>query len=291
MADSDTLCQASELMEKQLQLISEIDRLEYKLSGTATLHRWNCEKAAEMRDIEFLDEDFAINSLTKHQASMTPILESYSSVIKETSAVVTQLSKTNHPDAEIIKKREAKLIKRMDVLKLTDEMTQQRLVAAIQLHEYEREYVQISTWIKTVKSESFGQSYRHLETHLAKFQGLKSRIQAFEDRFNACLKLAEKEEALLSIYMQGTSIKNSRVTLINEWSSLIEAVQKAEEKLRLMTEDAEICENCDNTFKKSKPLRLHTRQDHEDEDDKTFNSPGSGDKNKITLSNSDFRVI
>ena len=222
MADSDTLCQASELMEKQLQLISEIDRLEYKLSGTATLHRWNCEKAAEMRDIEFLDEDFAINSLTKHQASMTPILDSYNSVIKETSAVVTQLSKTNHPDAEIIKKREAKLIERMDVLKKTDEMTQQRLVAAVQLHEYEREYVQISTWIKTVKSESFGQSYRHLETHLAKFQGLKSRIQAFEDRFNACLKLAEKEEALLSYYMQGTSvkkyhvIKNSRVTLISE---------------------------------------------------------------------------
>ena len=45
-----------------------------------------------------------------------------------------------------------------------------------------------------------------------------------------------------------------------------------------MTEDAEICEDCDNTFKKSKPLRLHTRQDHEDEDDTTFNSPGSGDK-------------
>ena len=94
MADSDTLCQASELMEKQLQLISEIDRLEVELSVTATLHRWNCEKAAEMRDIEFRDEDFAINSLTKHQASMTPILDSYSSVIKETSAVVTQLSKT-----------------------------------------------------------------------------------------------------------------------------------------------------------------------------------------------------
>ena len=92
MADSDTLCQASELMEKQLQLISEIDRLEVELSVTATLHRWNCEKAAEMRDIEFRDEDFAINSLTKHQASMTPILDSYSSVIKETSAVVTQLS-------------------------------------------------------------------------------------------------------------------------------------------------------------------------------------------------------
>ena len=32
------------------------------------------------------------------------------------------------------------------------------------------------------------------------------------------------------------------------------------------------------------------RQDHEDEHDKTFNSPGSDDKNKITLSNSDFRV-
>merc|ERR1712089_54847 len=90
--------------------------------------------------------------------------------------------------------------------------------------------------------------------------------------------------------MQGTSIKKSRVTLINEWSSLIEAVQKAEEKLKSMTEDAEICENCDNTFKKSKPLRLHTRQDHEAEDDTTFNSPGSGDKNKITLSNSDFRI-
>ena len=207
MADSDTLCQASELMEKQLQLISEIDRLEFKLTGTATVHRWNCEGAAEMRDIEFRDEDFAINSLTKHQASMTPILDSYNSVIKETSAVVTQLSKTSHPDAEIIKKREAKLIERMDVLKLTDEMTQQRLVAAVQLHEYEREYVQISTWIKTVKSESFGQSYRHLETHLAKFQGLKSRIQAFEDRFNACLKFAEKEEALLSIYTcRGVSI-------------------------------------------------------------------------------------
>ena len=90
--------------------------------------------------------------------------------------------------------------------------------------------------------------------------------------------------------MISCNICDSRVTLISEWSSLIEAVEKAEEKLKLMTEDAEICENCDNTFKKSKPLRLHTRQDHEDEDDKTFNSPGSGDKNKITLSNSDFRV-
>ena len=32
------------------------------------------------------------------------------------------------------------------------------------------------------------------------------------------------------------------------------------------------------------------RQDHEAEDNTTFNSPGSGDKNKITLSISDFRI-
>ena len=270
MADSDTLCQASELMEKQLQLISEMDGLYYQLNLTSTLHRLNCEKAAERRDIEFRDEDFAINSLTKHQASMTPILDTYNSVSKETSAVVTKLLKTNHPDAEMIKKRDAELIKKMNNLKQADELTQKRLVAAVQFHEYERECVQIFTWIKNVKSESFGQSYRHLETHLAKFQGLKSRIQAIEDRFNACINLAEKEEHLLGLYYVASMnlVKNSRIRLTNEWRSLIEAVQKAERKLKLMTEDAEICENCDKTFKKSKPLRLHTRQDHENEDDK-----------------------
>ena len=56
-----------------------------------------------------------------------------------------------------------------------------------------------------------------------------------------------------------------------------------------MTKDAEICESCTKTIYTS-AWRLHTRQNHEDEDDKTFNSPGSGDKNKTILSNSDFRV-
>ena len=34
-----------------------------------------------------------------------------------------------------------------------------------------------------------------------------------------------------------------------------------------MTEHAEICESCDKTFRKSKPLRLHIRQDHENGSD------------------------
>ena len=64
MADSDTLCQASELMEKQLQLIPKIKTLLFELDGT---YSWTCKKAAAMRGLEYEDEDIAINCLTKHQ--------------------------------------------------------------------------------------------------------------------------------------------------------------------------------------------------------------------------------
>mgnify|MGYP003339881980 CR=1 FL=1 len=58
-------------------------------------------------------------------------------------------------------------------------------------------------------------------------------------------------------------------------------------ELQKQLEDAESCESCTKTSYTS-ALRLHTCQNHEDKVDKAFSPPGSGDENKITLSNSDL---
>ena len=71
---------ASELMEKQLQLIPEMQILLSELNGTKD---WTCEKANAMRCLEYKDEDIAIYCLTKHQTSEERI-DIYNDIIKET---------------------------------------------------------------------------------------------------------------------------------------------------------------------------------------------------------------
>ena len=44
-------------------------------------------------------------------------------------------------------------------------------------------------------------------------------------------------------------------------------MESCERNLKFVKEHLEICKNCERTFRKSKTLRLHIRQDHENESD------------------------
>ena len=122
-------------------------------------------------------------------------------------------------------------------------MRRDRLVAAIQLHEYNRESGQFLAWIREMmagaRSEDTGQDYEHLEILLARFQEFKLRVQAGEDKFSTCENLAKRLESV-DKDVSNVDVKEVQVKLTEEWMSLIEAIEERDKKLERYTDLTEI---------------------------------------------------
>ena len=221
----NNLLTAIEMKGNQLKLILTAQQFFFEV---AEVESWIGDKNRSMKGAEYgKDEDSSVELLTKHKA-MELEINTYSGIVQEISAAATKLINNNHPDAKLIKTRDDVLRRDFKNLK---KVRRDRLVAAIQLHEYNRESGQFLTWIREMmvraRSEDTGQDYEHLEILLARFQEFKLRVQAGEDKFSTCENLAKTVDKDLSDLV----MKEVQATLTEEWRSLIEAIEERDKKL------------------------------------------------------------
>jgi spectrin beta len=201
----------------------------------AEVESWIDDKNQFMKGAEYgQDGDSSIKLLTKHKA-MELEIDTYSGIVQEISAAATKLINNNHPKAKLITTRDDVLNRDLKNLKNTAKVRRDRLVAAIQLHEYNRESGQFLAWIREMmagaRSEDTGQDYEHLEILLARFQEFKLRVQAGEDKFSTCENLAKRLESV-DKDKSNVDMKEVQAMLTEEWRSLIEAIEERDKKLK-----------------------------------------------------------
>lgn len=94
------------------------------------------------------NEDSSVKILTKHNA-MELEIDTYSSVVssRRFMQLPLKLVSNQHPDAKLIKNRDYVLSRELKNVKNTAKVRRDRLVMAIQMHEYNRESVQFLAWI------------------------------------------------------------------------------------------------------------------------------------------------
>ena len=114
-------------------------------------------------------------------------------------------------------------------LKNTTKVRRDRIVAATQLHEYNRESGQFLAWIREMmagaRSEDPGKDYEHLEILLARFKKFKVRVQAGENKLSNCEYLAKRLESV-DKGVSNVEVKEVQAKFTEEWMSLIEAIEK-----------------------------------------------------------------
>ena len=224
----DNLLQALESKAGQLKLMLTAQQFFFEV---VEVESWIKDKFESMKQAEYgKDEDSSVKFLTKHKALELEI-DTYSGIVKEISATATKLTNSNHPDSKRIKSKDEMLQREMKNLKNLSKARRDRLIEAIQAHEYKRESGDFLSWINDMmvgaRSEEIGQDYEHHEMLLAKFQDFKLRVQAGEDKFKMCEGLAKR----LDNSDSSNSVKEIQTSINDEWMSLIEAIQDRDSKL------------------------------------------------------------
>jgi len=227
----NNLLAAIEIKGSQLKLMLTAQQFFFEV---AEVESWIGDKVQSMNGGDYgKDEDSSIKLLTKHKA-MELEIDTYSGIVQEISAAALKMVNAQHPDAKLIKTRDDVLNRELKNLKNTAKVRRDRLVTAIQLHEYNRESGQFLAWIGEMmtgaKSEDTGQDYEHLEILLARFQEFKLRVQAGEEKFSTCENLAKRLDAVDRNVSPG-EVKDVQSKLTAEWMSLIEAIEERDKKL------------------------------------------------------------
>ena len=219
------LLEAIQAKATQLKLILTAQQFFFEV---VEVEGWIKDKSESMKQAEYgKDEDSSVKLLTKHKALELEV-DTYSGIVKEISATANKLANSNHPDSKKIRSRDEMLSREMKNLKNLSQGRRDRLVEAIQAHEYNRESDDFLAWIGDMmagaRSEETGQDYEHLELLLTKFQEFKLRVQAGEDKFKVCESLARRLE-------NSPEVTATQGKINQEWMALIEAIQDRDTKL------------------------------------------------------------
>ena len=165
----------------------------------AEVENWIGDKNQALLGTDFgKDEDSSVKLLTKHKTLELEI-DTYSGIIQEMMGTANKLVGAQHPESRGIKAKAEGLGRELKALQQKAKGRRDRLVLAIQLHEYMRESGEFLAWVHqqlgSASSKETGRDYEHWELLLARFQEFKLRVQAGEDKFSVCDSLAKRLES------------------------------------------------------------------------------------------------
>ena len=192
----------------------------------AEVENWINDKNQALQGGEFgKDEDSSVKLLTKHKALELEI-DTYSGIIMEITATADKLVAGQHPEG---------LGRELKGLQQKAKARRDRLVMAIQVHEYRRESGEFLAWVRlqlgAARSVDTGRDYEHWELLLARFQEFKLRVQAGEDKFSACESLAKRLEAAHKDKSEVEEVSAVQAKLTDEWRDLITAIEERDSAL------------------------------------------------------------
>ena len=140
----DNLLEAIQIKASQLKLILTAQQFFFEV---VEVEGWIKDKSESMKQGDYgKEEDSSVKLLTKHKALELEI-DTYSGIVKEISATSNKLTNSNHPDSKKIKSRDEMLSREIKNLKNLSKARRDRLVGAIQAHEYKRESEDFLAWI------------------------------------------------------------------------------------------------------------------------------------------------
>ena len=198
------------------------------------MENWINDKNQALQGTDYgKDEDSSVKLLTKHKGLELEI-DTYSGIIMEMTGTANKLVGSQHPESRQIKTRAEGLARELKGLQQKAKARRDRLVTAIQAHEYRRESQEFLAWVRlqlgAVKSVDTGRDYEHWELLLARFQEFKLRVQAGEDKFAVCEALAKRLEAHKDM-PELEEVVSGQAELAAEWRDLINEIEERDKAL------------------------------------------------------------
>ena len=198
------------------------------------MENWINDKNQALQGTDYgKDEDSSVKLLTKHKGLELEI-DTYSGIIMEMTGTANKLVGSQHPESRQIKTRAEGLARELKGLQQKAKARRDRLVTAIQAHEYRRESQEFLAWVRlqlgAVKSVDTGRDYEHWELLLARFQEFKLRVQAGEDKFAVCEALAKRLEAHKDM-PELEEVVSGQAELAAEWRDLINEIEERDRAL------------------------------------------------------------
>nr|WIM01459.1 non-erythrocytic spectrin beta chain [Limnephilus lunatus] len=218
--------------------LARMARLERSLRVQQFLHdaldveSWLADRGAALASAEKgRDRDHAMQLLTAHKA-MELELDTYSAIISEMGHSATAMV-AGGQDAAPLLERTAQLAHSLAALQKLAALRQKALVESMCRHEYLSESSELEEWIQeqlaAASSEDYGQDYEHLLILRSKFEELRHRVEAGEERFNQCEELARKLVTPDSPYIG--DIERKQEQLGESWQKLVDQMGARAQRL------------------------------------------------------------
>uniref|UniRef100_A0AAR2KB45 Spectrin alpha chain, non-erythrocytic 1 n=1 Tax=Pygocentrus nattereri TaxID=42514 RepID=A0AAR2KB45_PYGNA len=183
---------------------------------------WISDKEAIVTSEELGQDLEHVEVLQKKFEEFQTDLAAHEERVNEVNQAAAKLTQENHPEAELILKKQEEVNSAWQRLKGLAQQRQGKLFGAAEVQRFNRDVDETISWIKEkeqlMASDDFGRDLASVQALLRKHEGLERDLAALEDKVNT---LGGEAERLQQTHPQNASqIHLKRDELITNWEQI-----------------------------------------------------------------------